>query len=285
MSPTRLRSPAALLVTLAAVLGSLLLAAPAHAAEKIVTITAEGITPKVVEVAAGDTITFVNEDSSFGYRAVATTDNWDLDSGPVGLLPGRSYTHPDPITEPGTYGFRVAEGEAYEGSVVLPGGTTPRPRATQAPSAQPRPQSSPAGSAPSSAQPSPAATGGTGDTGAPTIGNGFGTIDTDPAPPAEGVAPPPAIALPELPGETASANPDPVTAPELEVDETTAPAVPGNLAGPPTSRGYGLPAALAAVLAAGVASLLVRLLLAEPAARRRRAAGGMTGPAPVATVD
>jgi hypothetical protein len=37
------------------------------------------------------------------------------------------------------------------------------------------------------------------------------------------------------------------------------------------------------VLAAGVASLLVRLLLAEPAARRR--ARGMSGATPVATVD
>jgi hypothetical protein len=41
---------------------------------------------------------------------------------------------------------------------------------------------------------------------------------------------------------------------------------------------------LAAVLAAGIASLLVRLLLAEPAARRR-VRSAMTVPAPVAAVD
>ncbi|MCU1674159.1 MAG: hypothetical protein JWN77_2272, partial [Frankiales bacterium] len=44
-----------------------------------------------------------------------------------------------------------------------------------------------------------------------------------------------------------------------------------------------LPAALAVVLAAGTASLLVRLLLAEPVARRARTALGVAG-SPV-TVD
>ena len=39
----------------------------------------------------------------------------------LGLLPGRSYTHPDPITEAGTYTYRVAEGEPYQGSVLLRG--------------------------------------------------------------------------------------------------------------------------------------------------------------------
>jgi hypothetical protein len=45
--------------------------------------------------------------------------------------------------------------------------------------------------------------------------------------------------------------------------------VAGRLAGAPTARGLGLPTTVAAVLVAGVASLLVRLLLAEPAAGRR----------------
>lgn len=266
-----------MLAVLAALLGSLLLAAPAHAAERVITITAEGVTPQVLEVEAGDTITFINEDRSFGYRAVATSDNWDLDSGPVGLLPGRSYTHPEPITEQGVYTYRVAEGEAYEGSVVRPGPTTPSPAASRKPAASPKPGST----APSpAAQPAPSPTGGTGAGGPPPIGS-LGGLPTQ-EPPAAGVAPAPDIALPELPGE--SPGPNPQTAPEPEVGPTTAAAVPGNLAGPPTSRGYGMPAALAAVLAAGVASLLIRLLLAEPAARRR-ARGSMTGPAPVATVD
>ena len=48
-------------------------------------------------------------------------------------------------------------------------------------------------------------------------------------------------------------------------------AVAGGLPGPGSPRGLGLPAVLAAVLVLGVASLLVRVLLAEPAARRRAA--------------
>jgi plastocyanin len=268
---------AVLAALVGSLVGSLLLAAPAHAAERVITITAEGVTPKVLEVAAGDVITFVNEDTSFGYRAVATSDNWDLDSGPVGLLPGRSYTHPDPITEQGVYTYRVAEGEAYEGSVVRPGPTTPSPGASRQPAASPKPGST----APSpAAQPAPSPTGGTGTGESPQIGS-LGPLPGQ-EPPAEGSAPAPNIALPELPGE--SPGPNPQTAPEPETGPTTVAAVPGNLAGPPTSRGYGLPAALAAVLAAGVASLLIRLLLAEPAARRR-ARGSMTGPQPVATVD
>lgn len=258
------------MAVLVALAGSLALATPAAAAEKVVTITAEGVSPKVLTVAKGDTVTFVNEDASFGYRAVATSDNWDLDSGPVGLLPGRSYTHPDPIEAAGTYTYRVAEGEAYEGSVVLPA-PSPKPSPSKAgtspkPSPAPKPASSP----------SPAGDG----TASPPAG-GFGTIG-DPSPAPGGVAPPPSIALPELPGETA--GPDPETAGEPDPVATTAAAVPGRLGSPPTARGYGLPAVLAAVLAAGVASLLVRLLLAEPAARRR-ARGAMTSAAPVATID
>ncbi len=44
---------------------------------------------------------------------------------------------------------------------------------------------------------------------------------------------------------------------------------PGRFDEPATRRDHGLPTALAAVLVAGVLSLLVRVLLAEPAARRR----------------
>lgn len=286
MTPSPVRRSAALLAAVVALLGSFLLVVPAQAAEQIVTITAEGVTPKVLQVAPGDTVTFVNEDSSFGYRALFTSDNWDLDSGPVGLLPGRSYTHPDPITEPGTYTYRVAEGEPHEGSVVLPaaGGVQPAPApASPAPQPQPQPSSEPGGAGPA---PAASPTGGTG-TAQPPIPGGFGTLDTEPPPMPGGLAPPPAIALPDLPAE--SAGPLPETAPELVPEEdsqagTTATALPGRLGSPPTARGFGLPAALAAVLAAGIASLLVRLLLAEPAARRR-VRSAMTVPAPVATVD
>lgn len=259
-----------LLLALCALLGSFLLAAPAHGADKVITITAKGVSPKALEVAAGDTITFVNEDTSFGYRAQATSDNWDLDSGPVGLLPGRRYTHPDPITEAGTYTYRVAEGAPYEGSVLLRGANSVKPPSGKPSGTAPKPPSS---SAPA---PSPSPTG----TAQPA--DGFGTLGAPSSPAPGGIAPPPAIALPELPG--ASAGPLPEAAPDPEVGEAGPLAVPGRLSAPGGYRGYGLPAALAVVLAAGVASLLVRLLLAEPAGRRR-ARSGMGAPAPVATVD
>ncbi len=52
------------------------------------------------------------------------------------------------------------------------------------------------------------------------------------------------------------------------------PGAPGaGLAQPSTGREFGLPALLALLAVAGVASLLVRLLLAETAARRRTASG------------
>ena len=56
-----------------------------------------------------------------------------------------------------------------------------------------------------------------------------------------------------------------------QVSPTARLAVAGDLPGPGSPRGLGLPAVLAAVLVLGVASLLVRVLLAEPAPRRRAA--------------
>ncbi len=244
-------------MALAALLGAFLLAAPAHAAEKVVTITAEGVSPKVLEVAAGDTITFVNEDTTFGYRARATSDNWDLDSGPVGLLPGRSYTHPDPITEAGTYTYRVAEGEPYEGSVLLRGANTVSPRPTKPASTAPKPRPSSA----AAPRPTPSPTGGSGTAQAPPVGGGFGSLGAPSAPPAEGVAPPPAIALPELPGE--SAGPLPEAAPEPRRGGRRA----AGRAGPP-GRTCRLPRLRPARRAGGRAGRRRRVAARAPAARR-----------------
>jgi hypothetical protein len=79
-----------------------------------------------------------------------------------------------------------------------------------------------------------------------------------PAPVDDPVVPPSVVGLPEVP----------------PVPEASAPAgplvqaQPGPLPGVGTVRGVGLPATLAALAVVGVASLLVRVLLAEPAARR-----------------
>lgn len=269
------RSAAVLLAAPTLLLGSVGFATPAAAAERVVTITAEGVTPKVLQVSSGDTVRFVNEDTAFGYRAVATSKNWNLDSGPVGLLPGRSYTHPDPVTRAGTYTYRVAEGAAHAGSVVLPASAGPGTTGGAKPASSP--SGGPTGSV-GSPSPSASPAGGNGTAAAPPISGGFGSLGIPTEPSSGGLAPPPAIALPDLPVE--AAGPAPEMAPDLGTDLAAASV--GRLASPPTMRGYGLPAALAAVLAGGTASLLVRLLLAEPAARRR-APLAMAGPAPVAT--
>ena len=56
--------------------------------------------------------------------------------------------------------------------------------------------------------------------------------------------------------------------PVNQVSPTARLSVACDLSGPGSPRGLGLPAVLAAVLVLGVASLLVRVLLAEPAGRR-----------------
>jgi hypothetical protein len=86
-------------------------------------------------------------------------------------------------------------------------------------------------------------------------------------------APAPNVA-PVLPGEE-------LPSPAAQPSGPTIVAAPGRLPEASTARRYGLPAALAGVAAVGVGSLLVRLLLAHPAARQARHARS----GPLATVD
>ena len=88
--------------------------------------------------------------------------------------------------------------------------------------------------------------------------SGNWTLDSGLAAPLPALAPTPA-------------GPSPRAAGPPQVSPPARLAVAGNLPGPGSPRGLGLPAVLAAVLVLGVASLLVRVLLAEPAARRRAA--------------
>ncbi len=274
------RAAAALLLALAgSLLGIVALAVPASAQERLISITADGVSPKVLTLAAGDTVTFVNDDSSFSYRAQSTSDNWACDSGPVGLLPGRSFSCPDPFTESGTFTYEVAQDEPFRGSIVLPkpGGTSPAatPRASAAPGG---PASPAAGASPQAdASPSPTPTGGTG-TARPPVTSGFDSLGIPSSPAPEGVAPAPAIAG-LLPTTEDAPAPGVEVAPEAtggSADPSAQPAVAADLPGADSQRALGLAAVVAVVLTTGVVSLLVRLLLAEPSVR---AAG------PVVTVD
>lgn len=293
-----LTSPAArrlssLAVLLLALLGSVALAAPASAAEKVVEITAEGLRPAQLTIARGDTVVVVNQDEGFRYRVRSTSDNWDFDSGLLTpLARGQRYELP-PVEEVGTYTFTAFQGEdPFNGAVVLPApsATTPPAAAPASPGASPRPGATTAPGASPAATPSPAATGGTGAAALPPLAGGFGSTGVLPsAAPVPGQAPAVAPALPglpTLPGDPA-AGPEPQTAGEPTPAPVGAQAIAGDLPGAQTPREYGLPAALAAVLAVGVVSLLVRLLLAEPAAQRRvrGLTAGLGGPDPVVTVD
>ena len=146
-----------LVAALAAVV--VLPAGPASGAERIVTITAEGVLPSRLEVAPGDTVRFVSEDATFAYRAQSTGGPWSFDSGLTELLDG-DYLVPAPLVQPGTYTYRVAQDEPFSGAVVVPGragppapAATPAPAGASAPAATPAPAgtSAPAGAAASGA--------------------------------------------------------------------------------------------------------------------------------------
>ncbi len=256
------RSPAlrpALAAVLLAVVGlsgvGLLLAAPASAARIItISITADGPKPASVTAAVGDTIEFRNDDATFIHQAKQASTNWTFNTGP--LAPGAKATA-GKLTKPGTYLYEGANLDSFTGKVVVP--------APQPPPPAPAPVSSkPAsgGSTPppaTSPSPSPSSTGGSGAAGAPPLG-GFGPGGL-PLPSATPGGPAPDVA-PVLPGEVPSVAP--------ETPGITAST--GRLPEASTARAYGLPVALATVAVVGVASLILRLLLAQPAARRRSTA-------------
>lgn len=236
-------------------LGSAALALPASAAAPI-RVTPTGPTPAVLDVAPGEKISFVVEGDPVD-RLESTSANWKFDSCPLVLICPRSYAVATALTQPGTYTYKATRGDAVRtGTVVVaaPAASTPPPPAV--PAAKPGPTGA-------AAQPPPG-TGGTGTTALPPLAGGFGPLQQPGGPAPGGFAPAPTLALPLLP--ESAGGPLPATAPPPELGALTSLAVAGDLPGQPTMRRYGLPAALAAVLAAGVLSLLLRLRLSERSA-------------------
>jgi plastocyanin len=255
---TRRAVPTLLLgALLALVLVPLLGIAPASAAPRtiLISLTANGPKPASVTAAVGDSVVFRNDDQTFVHQVSSASANWSFDSPP--LAPGQEFPA-GKLAKPGDYIYRGANLDSFTGKVVVPGSTTAT--AAPSPSRSSTPTRSPAPGA-TSAAPTPSPTGGSGQVGPPPLAGGFGGVGT-PAPPAASPGAPAPNVAPTLPGE------EPVATPQ-----SSAVAVPigsGRLPEPPTGRRYGLPAALAAVAAVGVGSLLVRLLLAHPAAKRAR---------------
>jgi plastocyanin len=266
VSRTQLRTASAYAVVAVLLLLTvvpLLVARPAHAAvTHTIELTINGPKPASLTAAVGDTIQFKNTDATFVHQVESASTNWEFRSPP--LAPGQVYPVPGKLTKPGDYLYKGANLDTFSGKVTVPGAVAPPPSPARSPAASPRP--SPAAqpsSAPASPAPAPSSTGGSGVVGAPPITGGFGSGGFPSAAPSPG-GPAPNVA-PTLAGEEVpSAAP---SGPTVAVGH-------GRLPEPPTGRKYGLPAALAAVGAAGVASLLVRLLLAHPAARRARHAAG-----------
>ena len=250
MLSVRSRALVGLLGVLVAGLLGLALAAPASAARTItISLTADGPKPASVTAAVGDTIEFRNDDATFIHQARSASSNWSFDTRP--LAPGAKATA-GKLTKTGSYLYEGANLDSFTGKVVVPAPTTPSAR-------PPAPAPAPTSSAPAGASPaaSPSSTGGTGAAAAPGFGGAGGGL---PSPSPSATLPAPQVA-PVLPGET----------PTAAASAGGVLAEPGRLREAVEARRFGLPAALAAVGAVGVASLLLRLLLAQPAARAGRA--------------
>lgn len=248
---------------LGAALGGLVLGAPASAARTVdIVLTERG--PAAVALQPGDSVRFVNgETSPLAPHRVTSTERdgstpWQFDSGDLGpgqasgivTFPvGGNYLFVDRRGGPGLLG----QERIGRISVTAPAPPPPAP-APQQQAAPPPPAPAPPPPPPPPPAPAPPDASTPGSAGSVDLGQLT-------APVGEVPVVPPAVA--DLLREGGTPLP---TEPDLPLVQ----AIDGPLPGVGTSRPLGLPAALAALAAVGVASLIVRVLLAEPAADRSR---------------
>lgn len=263
-----------------------------------VKLTGSGPVPLSVTISVGDQLVFVNGDK-LDHRVVATK-GFKFD---VTVAPGKTSAPTPVFTTVGTDTYRdsrlVSAGVSIgdmNGTVKVnpapsssaapaPSGSAPRPTAsgaapTSSGAAHPQPSgAAPAASPGSSASPAapgsaagPGGTGGSGTATSPLLPGFLGGSLGTPAPaPGTGPAPniAPNVAPPGPDGSVVGGAPGPGALASGPTGSGAASGA-GSLAQRSPGRQYGLPAALAVVAIAGLLSLLVRLLLAEPAARRHR---------------
>ena len=232
-----------------------LLATPAAAATGRVTLASNGPTPQTITINRGDTVTFVNQDNS-SHTITSNAGAWSYRAT---IPAGASATTP-PFRSAGQFGYRdtyfVALFEQNANgyvSVRAPSSTaspTPKPSATKSPTPSPKPSptKSPRGSATPTASPTPSGL---------VIAPGIGGLPT----PGVIGGPTPHVA----PSESASPTPTSVTYGDKAAIVQSSP------------HGFGVPVLLALLAALGVLSLIVRLLLAEPAALTAEPASRRTG--------
>lgn len=239
-----------LLVALLGLLAVLFLPAPAQAAGHTVTLSTGGPSPSAITISAGDTVTFRAGDGNT-YHVRRSAGTWTFSATVTSAKP---VTTP-PFTQAGTYSYTttfdtlLGESPASNGSITVPA-TPPSPTPSASPSARPSATATPR----PTASPSPSA-----------------------APSPSGVALPPPIVGGVEPTPTGSPSAQP--APVVAVGRPSASPLPPSpvpvvdYADPTeiaqgSAHGFGLPATLAVVAVVGVVSLIVRILLAAPEARR-----------------
>lgn len=226
--------------------GGLLLAAPTRAATQTVTLSAQGPSPSTITIARGDVIRFHNSDN-VTHTVKSSGTNWAFSKA---LAAGASASTAS-FTSSGTYKYvdsytLVAIPQSPTGSIVVPA-APPSPPPSPKPSATPRASSSPRASVQPAVTSSPTPSPSTSGTGT-AIGPGLGVGGFPVVTPSQTSGPQPNVAPPGATRSAAAGATSPTYAGKSGVVQGSA-------------HGYGLPALLALVGIAGIASLLVRLLL------------------------
>lgn len=252
------------LAVLVGLLAVLALGFTARAAETAVTVTLTfgGPSPASANAAPGNRIVFSNTDG-VTHTISATSKNWTYKKA-IGANASDSVVLPSS----GTYTYSdahvvVLQNQVDKGTITV-AKAAPSPSPSSSRSASPRPSTSatskPSTSTSPSSSPTPAATP-TSSTGT-ALGPGLGVGVLPTASPNETSGPQPNVAPPP-PGTSPGTSPTP--------SSTSRTSYSGRGLVQGSAHRYGLPAALAVVAIAGVASLIVRLLLAHPVAARRSA--------------
>jgi len=232
---------------LAALAVALLVRVPgAGAATKTVSLGSNGPTPQTITINRGDRVSFVNNDNG-SHTITSNAGGWSFRAT---IQPGARATTPA-FTTAGRFGysdvfFITVVQQSVNGFIEVKAtapSPTPKPTASRTPSPSAKP------SATKSPTPRPSAT-----------------------PSSSGVAIGPGLVLGTVPPLVVPSGPAPNVAPP-ETLGTSTPATtlaygPKSAIVQSSSHRYGLPVLLALLAVVGVLSLLVRLLLAEPAGRR-----------------
>ncbi|MCW2544188.1 MAG: hypothetical protein JWM40_1740 [Frankiales bacterium] len=225
-------------------LGALVLASPARAATRTVILDGNGPSPRSITINAGDKVAFVNHDS-VSHTVSDNAGPWSFHST---IRSGGSATTPV-FSAAGHYGYNDAFvvtvfQQNVDGSIevraVAPS-PTPKPTATRTASPRPTATKTASPSASPSRSASPTAT--PAETATPSPSATLGTVPPTPQPSTS--EPTPAVATP-------GGTPTVAYGPTSEIAQASA-------------HRYGIPVLLALLAVAGVLSLLVRFLLAQPA--------------------